>query len=160
LLPTCFSLALLDSSFSPSLPPLSMCSWPWPTSTSLPLLSAFLCLYYPLNSSPHALTKLYAILYHHVAGPSGGRDAFVWVHWGISFPHASPRPYRIYIISLLHFLIDTSLMIVGFHYRIIQLTGPESINVGWGTTGKVNNWSLASYFSLHLLYSLHTAEQR
>ena len=59
LLPTCFSLALLDSSFSPSLPPLSMCSWPWPTSTSLPLLSAFLCLYYPLNSSPHALNKLF-----------------------------------------------------------------------------------------------------
>ena len=34
---------------------------------SLPL-SAFLCLYYPLNSLPHALNKLYSM---HVAGPSG-----------------------------------------------------------------------------------------
>jgi hypothetical protein len=34
------------------------------------LLSAFLCLYYPLNS-PHALNKLYSLLYHPVAGPSG-----------------------------------------------------------------------------------------
>ena len=44
---------------------------------SLPL-SAFLCLYYPLNSLPHALNKLYSILYRCVAGPSGGRDALAW----------------------------------------------------------------------------------
>ena len=30
------------------------------------LLSAFLCLYYPLKPPPHALNKLYSILYHRV----------------------------------------------------------------------------------------------
>ena len=51
------------------------------------LLSVFLCLSYPLNSSPHALNKLYSILYHHVAGLSGGRDASALVHRDSSFSH-------------------------------------------------------------------------
>jgi hypothetical protein len=56
-------------------------------STTLSLsLSAFLCLYCPLNSPPHALNKLYSILYHHVANPSGGRDASVWASRGTPLP--------------------------------------------------------------------------
>jgi hypothetical protein len=50
-------------------------------------LSAFLCLYYPLNSPPHALNKLYSILYHTVAGPSGGRYTSAWAHRGTPSPH-------------------------------------------------------------------------
>ena len=53
---------------------------------SLPL-SAFLCLYYPLNSPPHALNKLYSILYHQVAGLSGGRAASAWACGGTPSPH-------------------------------------------------------------------------
>lgn len=44
-------------------PPLSMCSWPASTPLLLSLShSAFLYPNYPLNSSPHALNKLYSIL--------------------------------------------------------------------------------------------------
>lgn len=49
-----------------------------------------------------------------------------------------------------------SLVIVGFHYSIIRLTEPESINVGWGTTWMVGNWTLATCLLLHLFYSLYT----
>jgi hypothetical protein len=47
---------------------------------SSPLLSLSLSppLCYPLNSPLHALSKLYSILYHGVAGPSGRRDALAW----------------------------------------------------------------------------------
>ena len=51
-------------------------------------------LYYPLNSPPHDLNKLYSILYCPVAGPSGGRDALAWARRGTSFPHTSPHPHR------------------------------------------------------------------
>jgi hypothetical protein len=54
---------------------------------SISPLSLSLCLYYTLNSPPHALNKLYAILYPHVAGPSGRRDALAWARWDIPFPH-------------------------------------------------------------------------
>ena len=66
---SCFPLAsLLPSWAFPFLPP-------FPHSPRghgqllLSLLSAFLCLYYPLNSPPHALNKLYSILYHCVLVP-------------------------------------------------------------------------------------------
>jgi hypothetical protein len=48
-------------------------------------LSAFLYLYYPLNSPPLALNKQYSILYLPLAGPSGGRDASAWVCRGTPF---------------------------------------------------------------------------
>jgi hypothetical protein len=73
---------------------LSMCSWP--ASTSLLSLSAFLYLYYLLNSPPYALNKLYSILYCHVATPSGGRDASAWAGRGTPFPHTSPHIHRTY----------------------------------------------------------------
>lgn len=72
----CSSLALA----LPFLPPFSPCSiFPlFPCAHDQPLLfysstplSAFLYPNYPLNSSPHALDKLYTILYCPVAGSSG-----------------------------------------------------------------------------------------
>jgi hypothetical protein len=64
---------LLSFSLSPhSLPPLSPRGHRGSLLLYSPHLSAFLCLYYPLNSPPHAPNKLYSILYC-VAGPSGGR---------------------------------------------------------------------------------------
>jgi len=78
-------------------PLLSMCSWPastplpfyfspspspsYSSSLFLPPYSLFLSLplpYYLLNSLPHALNKLYSILYHPVTDPSGGRDVSEW----------------------------------------------------------------------------------
>ena len=66
---------------------------------SLPL-SAFLCLYYPLNSLPHALNQLSSILYHCVAGPSGGRDTSAWAHRGTPFPHTGLYLHQTYSLSL------------------------------------------------------------
>ena len=88
-LPPPLSLALAHFSFSlpslsPFLSPLSMCSWP--TSTPLRSLSLFLTLCLSLNSPCHALNKLYSILYCHVAGTSGGRDASAWTGRGTPFP--------------------------------------------------------------------------
>ena len=59
-------LSCLLAPCSPSLPiPFPhLSTWSWPASTSL--LSPFLCLYYPLNSPPHTLNKLYSILYHSI----------------------------------------------------------------------------------------------
>ena len=75
LLLSSFSLPFLGSSLPPS--PISFSLSPCVHGQPLLLyslpLSAFLCLYYPLNSPPHALNKLYSILYCHVAGPSGGK---------------------------------------------------------------------------------------
>ena len=68
LFPVWFPIALLGSF---PFPPLSILSWLASTSLLL-LISAFLCFYYSLNSPPHALNKLYSILYHCVAGPWGG----------------------------------------------------------------------------------------
>jgi hypothetical protein len=61
--------------------------------------SAFLCLYYFLNSPLHALNKLYSILCHCVAGLSGGRDASVWACWGT--PSPTPHHTSIEHISIL-----------------------------------------------------------
>lgn len=63
--------------------------------SSTPLLLSLL-LYYPLNSPPHALNKLYSILYSHVAGLSGGRDASAWAHRGTPFLQTSPDLHRTY----------------------------------------------------------------
>jgi hypothetical protein len=62
---------------------------PFPSALSLHILplSAFLCLYCPLNSPPHATYKLYSIQYCSVAGPSGGRDASAWACRGTYFHH-------------------------------------------------------------------------
>jgi hypothetical protein len=85
---SCFpSVFLPPPLLSPFLSPsLSSHAHGWPlllySSTSLLFLSAFLCLYYPLNSPPHALNKLYSILYHCVSCPSRGRDASAWAHGG------------------------------------------------------------------------------
>jgi hypothetical protein len=76
-----------------------MCSWP-ASILLLPItllpLSAFLCLYYPFNSPPHALNKLYSILYHHVAGHSVGRDALTWAGGGTPLPYTSSHLHRPY----------------------------------------------------------------
>jgi hypothetical protein len=58
---SCFLLLSLPPSLPIPFPAPSTCSWP--ASSSLFSLSAFLCLYYPLDSPPPALNKLYSILY-------------------------------------------------------------------------------------------------
>jgi hypothetical protein len=65
-------------------PPPPTCSWL--ASTSLFSHSTCLCLYYPLDSLPHALNKLYSILCCPVAGPSGGKDTSAWAHQGTPLP--------------------------------------------------------------------------
>jgi hypothetical protein len=71
-------------------------------------LSEILCLYYPPNSPPHPLNKLYSILYHPVAGALGGRDAWAWADWDISFPHASPHIHRTYSPFSLNLFVNAS----------------------------------------------------
>ena len=86
------SLALLPPfpSVSSPFPPLPSLHVPRPASNrflSLSLcLSVCLCLYYPLNSPPPVLNKLYSILCHSVAATPGGRDALVWANKGTPFP--------------------------------------------------------------------------
>ena len=99
---SCFPLSLLGSYLPPLLslflsPSLHMFMamaslYFYTPSISLPV-SAFLCLYYFLNSRPNALGKLYSILYCGVAGPSGGRDALAWACRDIPFPHTLPHPH-------------------------------------------------------------------
>ena len=42
----------------------------------------------PSPLPPHALNKLYSMLYCPVAGPSGGRDVSAWAHRGTPSPHS------------------------------------------------------------------------
>ena len=60
-------------------------------------LSPFL---YPLNSPPHALNKLYSILYLCVADPLGGRDSSSWAMLRYPFPHTSPLLHQTYLSLL------------------------------------------------------------
>jgi hypothetical protein len=100
--------SLASCSLAPSLSPFpSLSPWSWLASTSLLNLSVFLCLCYLLNSPAHALNKLCSILYHCVAGSSGGRYALAWAHWGTSFPHTWPHSHRAYLLSL-YLFINTS----------------------------------------------------
>ena len=64
-------------------PPLSMCSQPASTS----LLSAFLCLSYPLSSPSRVLNKRYSILHQCVAGLPERRDVLAWARRDIPFCH-------------------------------------------------------------------------
>jgi hypothetical protein len=90
------SFLLLFSSLStPSFPFPPPCAHGWPL--LLYFLPSLLCLYYPLKSPPYTLNKLYSILYHHVAGPSGGRDASAWARRGTLFPHIIPCLYQTYL---------------------------------------------------------------
>ena len=68
------------------------------------LFSAFFCLCYSLNSPPHALNKLYSILYRCVSGPSGGRDASAWAYQGTPFPHT---PSEHILTALFLYMITT-----------------------------------------------------
>ena len=70
--------------------------------------TAFICLYYSLNSLPYTLNKLYSILYCHVVVLSQGRDASVWVHWGSLLPHTPPE----YILRALALFMITTLIII------------------------------------------------
>ena len=90
------SLAFLVSFSSP----ISPCGHGWPLLLSF-LLSAFLCLYYSLNSPPHALDKLYSYTI-----PSCG-----WSLWGKkclgmgSLRHPlPPHPTRTHVNSSFSFL--------------------------------------------------------
>jgi hypothetical protein len=74
-------------------------------------LSDFLCLYYLLNSPSHALNKLCSILYSHVAGPSGGRNALAWVHQVTCFSHTSPHPHKTYFNTPLPFSNHTTVLL-------------------------------------------------
>jgi hypothetical protein len=91
------------------------------------LLSAFLCLYYPLNSPPRALNELYSILYHYVAGPSWGTDASVWARRDIPFPHTSPHPYRTYLNNLLPFYKYISLSPPLHLFRVFPLKHEHTV---------------------------------
>jgi hypothetical protein len=55
-----------------------------------------------LTLLPHALNKLYSILYCHVAGPSGQRGGLAWAGWDIPFLYTQD-PCRTYLLSLLSF---------------------------------------------------------
>jgi hypothetical protein len=69
--PSLTLLPLLSLSFAPCSPSIPILFPPPRTHGcslllySLPL-SSFLCLYYPLNSPPHALNKLYTTLYYTI----------------------------------------------------------------------------------------------
>jgi hypothetical protein len=63
------------------------------------LLSAFLCFYY-FNSPPHALNKLYCVLYLCVSGLSRGRDASAWALWGTPFPDQNIFYFFSFLISI------------------------------------------------------------
>jgi hypothetical protein len=82
-----------------SLPLLS--TWSWSDTNSL--LSLSLCLYYSLNFPPHALNKLYSILYHTWLVPHGGRNVSPWASWGTLFPYTSPHPIENVLILPLSF---------------------------------------------------------
>ena len=120
----------LAPSWSPSLPipfPLSPRGHGQPLLLYSLLLSAFLCLCYPLNSPPRALNKLYSILYCRMAGPSQGRDALAWAHRSTSSPHTLPE----------HILIALSLFMI--------TTGRSAESCPWG-------WSLwwSTWLGFHL----------
>jgi hypothetical protein len=108
---------LFTPPLSPLLSPLSPCGHGWSLLLcSLPL-SAFLCLFYPLNSSPHALNKLYFILYRPVTGPSEEKDALAWVHWDTPFPHTSLHPHRTYSCFPLSFITTIVIIFRSSHLR-------------------------------------------
>jgi hypothetical protein len=78
--------------------------------------TAFICLYYSLNSLPYTLNKLYSILYCHVVVLSRGRDASVWVHWGSLLPHCPPECI---LRALSRFMITTLIIINDIYFFII-----------------------------------------
>ena len=95
------SLTLLLLLAPHSLPPLNPCGHGQPLFLYSLLLSAFLCLYYSLNSPPPALNKLYSILYSPVTGPSGRRDGLTWAPPRHPLPHTPPA--RTYLYSSFSF---------------------------------------------------------
>ena len=105
LLLSSFSLPFLGSSLPPS--PLSFPLSPRVHGQPLLLyslpLSAFLCLYYPLNSPPYAPNKLYSILYRPVADPS--EEAIPW-HGPVEtspflIPHHTPIEHTSFLFLVL-----------------------------------------------------------
>jgi hypothetical protein len=104
-LPPPFSLALPLSS-CPVLPSLSIlptpstCSWPASTLLSSPCpLSAFLCLYDPLNSLPHELNKLYSILYLVPQGEGMPQHGPTEAHLPPPLPQPFPPPLPPYLTA-------------------------------------------------------------
>ena len=88
------------------------------------LLSAFLCLYNPLSSPPHALNKLYSILYLCVAGSSEEGGALAWALPGTPFPHASLHPHGAYINIPLSFYDHNSVYVyIGMYVSMCEVVG-------------------------------------
>ena len=85
------------SPLSPSSPS-SLTTGSWLPSTPLFSLSVCLCLY-SLNSPLNSLSKLYCIIYHCVAGSSGGRDALAWACRGSSFLQSRLHIHQTYSFS-------------------------------------------------------------
>jgi hypothetical protein len=78
-----------------------MCSWltsPLSLSPSLPPPSLFLPLL-PSQLPSHALSKQYSILHHHMACPSGGRDAAAQVRRSTPFPYTWLHIHQTYSSS-------------------------------------------------------------
>ena len=82
----------------------------------------FLC-FYSLISPWHALNKLYSILYHPVAAPSGGSGSSAW---SAEAP-PSPTPYRTSIKHTLDFLLQNTTLTT--LHRVVKKSTVESL---WG----------------------------
>ena len=91
------SLTLLFSCLLP-LSLLSLCGHGWPCLLYSLLLSAFLCLCYPLNSPPYALNKSYSIIYQCVCVVSQEEWCL-----GMLRHHLPLHPARTYLNSSLFF---------------------------------------------------------
>jgi hypothetical protein len=89
---------------SPFPSPISPHGHGWPLLLYSLLLSAFFCLCYPFNSPPHALNKLYSILYLCVSGPS--EEGMPW-HGPAEEPPSPTLRQNIILIALSLFMITT-----------------------------------------------------
>jgi hypothetical protein len=99
--PSLLSLSTAHNLYSSPLLPLLPSLPPSLPPSLLPSFSAFLCLDYPLNSSPHAQNKFYSILYCLVAGLLVGRDALAWSARGTPFRnHTGLNIHQTYSFSL------------------------------------------------------------
>jgi hypothetical protein len=138
--PLLLLLSLLPSLTLTSLPfpsPFSSCGHRWSLLLYSLLLSAFLCLSYPLSSPLHALHKLYFMLYRHVAGPSGGRKrCFGMGLWRQPLPPHLPTHLRTYSYISLSFYNHNSNHLMTKYYNkglkleeFLKIIKNQSINI-------------------------------
>jgi hypothetical protein len=115
---SCFCLPTPALSSCPSPPPHHMLMAGLYSSTVLLSFSAFLCFYYPLNFPPQTLSKLYFILYHCVAGPSG-KGCLSMGPPRHPLPHTSAHLHITYPPSI-YLFINTSLTASELYVLLIR----------------------------------------